>query len=76
MFFVIRNSDGDTSVTPYTHEMMKEALNDEDFGTDFIFLDAVPTERDTNYWGEGRCLIIKGEVVVPKAKEVVTIFEI
>lgn len=27
---------------------------------------------DSNYWGEHTCLIIRGEVVVPKKKEVVT----
>ncbi len=65
MYFVIRNSDGDTSVTPMTKDQLLEFIN-EDEGSDF--LSSVPSNHDTNYWGD-KILIIKGEVVTPTAKE-------
>ena len=82
MYFVITNSDGDTRVTPVSKEtLMKEITPDEDGNTDYghidniTFLDAIPEDTDTNYWGEG-ILIIKGEVVTPRPKEVVKTLEI
>lgn len=65
MYFVIRNSDGDTSVTPMTKKQILEYLN-EDEGTDFLL--QIPSNHDTNYWGD-KVLIIKGEVVTPTPKE-------
>jgi len=68
MYFLIRNSDGDTSVTPMTKDQLLKSLNDEDFGSDVKFLSEVPSYEDTNYWG-GKALLIKGEVVTPTPKE-------
>lgn len=82
MYFVITNSDGYTRVTPVSKEtLMKEITPDDDGNTDYghidniTFLDAIPEDTDTNYWGEG-ILIIKGEIVTPKPKEVVRSLEI
>ena len=82
MYFVITNSDGDTHVTPVSKEtLMKEITPDEDGNTDYghidniTFLDAIPENTDTNYWGSG-ILIIKGDIVTPKPKKVVETFEI
>jgi len=39
-------------------------------------LPRVPDDADTNYWPEGRALIIKGRIVVPKAVKVVERYEV
>lgn len=75
-YFVIRNSDGDTTVEEVTGDELRKRLNTEDpyYGSREFF-DKMPTERDTNYWGNN-VLIIKGEIVTPKPKEVVTRYDI
>ena len=73
-YFVIRNSDGDTTVTEHSAEDLKEKLNEEYWGP-VEFMDELPSNKDTNYWGD--CiLIIKGEVVVPQPVETVTEYKI
>ena len=72
MYFLIRNSDGDTHVEPLTKEELLERVDEERHTR---YLDKVPNDTDTNYWGEG-VLIIKGEVVVPRAETVVTKYDI
>jgi len=72
MYFIITNSDGDTTVTPYTHKELVDELNDGEWGDSYTFLDSMPTEKDTNYWGEGTVLIIKGAIVSPEEEAVIT----
>lgn len=72
MYYVISNSDGDTYVQIMTEneiiDMVKEECGE--------FLDATTlTRMDTNYWG-GAKLIIKGDAVKPKPKEVVVDYEL
>ncbi len=67
-YYLIRNSDGDVYVTEYTKQELLKELDDEDWRDEF--LESLP-ERDTNYWGE-KVLLIKGEIVTPQKKEVVT----
>jgi hypothetical protein len=75
-YFIIRNLDGDTHVENISKKALLERLNEEDYGSDVKFLDEIPNDdSDTNYWGEG-ILIIKGEIVTPKEKHVVTEFDI
>ena len=81
MYFVIRNSDGDTQVTSMTKEkLLKRITPDEDghiyYGNDveFISLAGLKVNEDTNYWGG--MLIIKGTVCVPKPVEVVREYEV
>jgi hypothetical protein len=71
-YFVIRNSDGDTTVRTYTKEELLNEISEGDFG------DALSQifDSDTNYWREGVALIIKGEIVTPKAEQVVTKYNI
>lgn len=82
MYFIITNSDGDTRVEPVSREkLLKRITPDEDGNCDYghvdnvTFLDSIPENTDTNYWGEG-ILIIKGDVVAPKAKEVIKTFDL
>lgn len=72
-YFIISNSDGDTSVTPMTESELLDALG-EDYWGDVDFLKNL-AENDTNYWG-GDILIIKGSMVIPKPKAVVTSYEL
>lgn len=83
MYFIIRNSDGDTHIEPVSKEkLMKVISPDEDGNTyyghidNITFLDAIPENTDTNYWGSDKVLIIKGEIVTPKPKEVIKTYEI
>jgi hypothetical protein len=71
-YFIIRNSDGDTTVRTVSKEQLLRDINDGEFGD---VLSKIPENNDTNYWGEG-VLIIKGTIVVPKAEQVVTKYSI
>ena len=72
-YFVIHNGEGDTTVREYTKEQLLAEIEENAWG------DAIPIEKivdaDTNYWG-GDILIIKGKIVTPKPKEVVTKYEV
>lgn len=72
-YFVIRNSDGDTTVTEVTKEQLLKNINDGEY-QDAMY--KLPTNSDTNYWDEHSCLIIKGKIVTPSAVEVVTKYDI
>jgi hypothetical protein len=71
-YFVIRNSDGDTTVRAVSKEELLRDIEDGEYGDVFTEL---PNDPDTNYWGEG-VLIIKGKMVSPKAEQVVTKYNI
>jgi hypothetical protein len=70
-FLIGTSEDGETSVTEYTAEQLEAKLNgpDPDYQIE-KFVDKIPS-NDTNYW-DGRMILIRGEIVVPKVKEVVT----
>lgn len=67
-YFVITNIEGDTYVINYTREELENEINSET-NIYFEFLHHV-LPIDSNYW-KGKVMIIKGEIVVPKNKEVV-----
>jgi hypothetical protein len=71
-YFIIRNSDGDTTVRTISKEQLLRDINDGEYGD---ALTEIPENPDTNYWGEG-VLIIKGKIVAPKAEQVVTKYSI
>lgn len=77
MYFIItRNPDGElytqTTDKDGIEKWMKDRIDEEDIPT---FVENLE-EPDPQYWkGEEACLIIKGEIVVPKAKEVTTKYE-
>ncbi len=70
-YFLITNSEGETYVEPLTREQLKERLAESDFNH---FVDP-GNECNTKYW-DGDALIIKGEVVMPERKEVVTEWDV
>jgi hypothetical protein len=67
-YFVIHNTDGDTTVEQLTREELNKRLNDRDYG-EVEFLNQIE-KHDTNYWG-GNMLIIKGNICVPTQAMVV-----
>jgi hypothetical protein len=71
-YYIIRNSDGETTVRELTK---KELLREIDEERHTEYLSKIPHDIDTNYWGEG-VLIIKGTVVQPKPEQVVTKYDI
>ena len=74
-YFVIHNSDGDTNVEKVSKSELEERLKENWYGENPEFLNDIPKERDTNYWGESY-LIIKGQIATPKQKQVVTVWEV
>jgi len=72
-YFVIYNSDGETTVSELTKEQLLKAIQENHWGHMGI-LGSCPSE-DTNYWGEN-ILIIKGKVVTPQPKEVITKYDV
>jgi hypothetical protein len=74
-YFVIRNSDGDTTVRSYTKEQLLVELSDNTWGVNINFMDRI-NSSDTNYWGDNNILIIKGTIEVPIAEKIITKFNI
>jgi len=72
----IANRDGDTGVRETTpEEVLKDMEADESDGSEF--LTELPEDAlDTNYWPERSVLLIRGIIVVPKAKKVVSEWEL
>ena len=68
-YFVIRNSDGNTTVRHITEEQLIKALDEEYWGK-VEYLSKMPNSIDTNYWGNS-VLIIQGNIAVPQAEEVI-----
>ena len=73
-YYIISNSDGDTTVTEMTKTNLLVAI-EENYWGDNLYLGDIPENHDTNYWGEN-ILIIKGKVVTPEPKNVVTSYDI
>jgi len=72
-YFIICNSDGDTTVTEMTKTELLRAI-EENYWGDKGILDTCPRD-DTNYWGDN-IIIIKGKVVCPEPEQVVTKYKI
>lgn len=72
-YYLIYNSDGDTSVCEYDRDKLLAEIEDKAWGEEPVFLDKLPG-RDTNYWRG--MLIIKGEIVTLKKKEVITKYDL
>jgi len=73
-YFVIHNSEGDTTVEEISKETLLERIEERYWGN-VNFLDSIPKDNDTNYWGENT-IIIKGRIVTPNAEQIVTRYNI
>lgn len=81
-FFKIEvNEDGEIRIRGYVHhehllKELDERLEDGD-GEELNFKPSLDSgDSDPQYWRDERILIIRGDIVVPKAKNVVTKFNI
>lgn len=74
MYFVISNSDGDTTVEHLEAETLKQRLAVNYYG-DIDFKSDISDPSDTNYWGRD-ILIIKGDIVVPQAVQTITEYKL
>lgn len=75
LYFIISNSDGDTTVEAVDKDTLLERIEEGYYGSDTGVLKELPKEGDTNHWGEN-ILVIKGKVVSPVAEQVVTKYDI
>jgi len=74
-YYIIKNSDGNTTVDEVTKDELINRINPEEpYYGDKNFLQKI-TDKDTNYWGEN-ILIIKGCIVIPKEKEKIVTYDI
>lgn len=73
-YYLIYNSDGDTSVVEYDKDQLLKEIEDGEWGENPEFQGCL-LGRDTNYW-EGKMLVIKGEIVTLEKKEVVTKYDL
>ncbi len=71
-FFVIYCSeDGDKSLSEFSAEQLTKALEDEDWGENCSFGNV---ETDLDYFSG--IIIIKGEIVIPKPKDIIKSFSL
>lgn len=75
IYFVILNSEGDTTVEALEKEELEERLSEGGYYGNIGFIEDMIVDTDTNYWG-GKMLIIKGEIAVPKPKKIVEAWEL
>ena len=73
-YFIISNSEGDTTVTQMNKTKLLQAI-EENYWGEKECLNYVPENTDTNYWGKN-LLIIKGSIVTPKPEKIVTKYNI
>lgn len=71
-YFLIKEEDGETTVGMYDKEELLKILVDEEFE---MFNETMPVDWSTKHW-RGIPLIIKGNIVVPMAIEVVKEYDI
>jgi len=74
-YFVIANCDGETTVNQMSERTLLQRINpEENGGGEYYgnsgFLEKIPENSDTNYWGDN-ILIIKGDIISPKPVKVV-----
>ncbi len=75
-YYLIHNSDGDTSVIEYWgKQRLLDEIQSGQWGESPEFLSDIPTNSDTGTW-QGKMLIIKGEIVTLQKKEVVTKYDL
>lgn len=79
MYLVIDSSEDGLTIAQVDREALQRMITPGEDG--YIELDAsramasVPRFRDSSEWGD-LCLIIRGEIVTPRKKEVVTVYEL
>lgn len=73
-YFVLSSTEDGMTISILNKESLETRLAEKYWGEDIEIFTSAP-DKDPMYWPAG-LLIIKGEVIVPKAVEVVTKFEV
>lgn len=76
-YVVSVSEDGDCSIDEYSHDKLQKLLNDEDYWLNEKFHTHMPSNTDLQEgtWS-GKLMIIKGEIIVPRTKEVIKELEL
>lgn len=75
MYFVLRTSEDGLYIDANTKEELLQTVKEwQEEDRDIEICSELPTES-WEYWGT-KAVIIKGEIVVPRAKKMVTVFDI
>ena len=75
-YFLIYGTEDGGQIQAIGGDELLDRLTSGYYGDMDFIKPGEPFDGDTNYWGEGVYLLIKGEIVVPKAKETVTEYEL
>lgn len=73
-YFLIRTSEDGIRIEVVKPADLAKELRDGEYDVE-EFCAVLPKASDPQYWG-AKCVLIKGEIVVPKAVEVATEFDI
>jgi hypothetical protein len=73
-YYLIYNPDGDTRVYELDKAELLAKFEEDGYSPDGA-MESLES-ADTNTWGEDRYLIIKGEIVTPLKREIVTKIEL
>ncbi len=73
-YYLITSTEDGLSIREGTAEQVKKAIAE----TEYYFLDKFPGISRGQFWnvGENAALLIKGQIVVPQAKAVVTEYDL
>lgn len=74
-YFVITSDEDGGHVDCLDKATLLERLDDDYYGSEVKFLSTMPKKDELNYWGYD-AIIICGDIVSPKAVEVVKKYEI
>lgn len=69
------SEDGEVSASFWDKFSLLEKLNEHYWGRNVEFVESLSTENDSTEWSN-KLLILKGEIIIPKAKNVITEFQI
>ena len=78
-YFVLHSGESGIRVEELTPKQLKERIAEDYYGTGDRFHEELPDCDDGHFMqnaDETALLIIKGEIIVPKAKKVVTEYEV
>ncbi len=74
-YYIIHRGEDSTSVSEVSKEELLNRIDPSDqYYGDVGFLDSI-TDTDVDYWGDN-ILIIKGSIVTPTEKKIVTKYDI
>jgi hypothetical protein len=74
-YFILHSSEDGFHTEEVSKEELLERVSDPDYYGRVEICTEMPEKSDPNYWGS-KLVIIKGKVVVPHAKKVVTEYEV